>query len=992
MFRLFDERMPGINCGVRCFSGAIPSKNELEFINKFLETIKKSPECYAKSVYESGSSRDMSRYNVLSYLKSESSFYQTASEDERIEMQRYVEVLSLSPQLYNLYKIMPDIFNLLINKELESAKQILLNDSYGNIVRTRILLQLDEYTLEAASVFTLCNLFHVCSKSTLVRAATFIDSLAHTIQYHYSVSSSRKFALGDKIEHEKEELQLITESKKLHQTKLGTKSKAKKVKPLSKASEFLRIASFVLELLIDRGVVKLVDDIIEQDKPVVKKKGSYYKESPLYIQCLFDLKMIPTKMLLPMICPPLPWSIKSSSLHKYEGKENKMVSFSDMNGGYLTYDSSQIMTRYQLLTSRHYDNFNMKLKNMESCLRYCRIITKLQDTPFKVNKEMLNWIREHRQSLEEKGILMPSFLSNILIHVVYERLRKEVSMANSKDLVFSNLATILDKLIQRARYEDFIINLATALEEYTFWFPAFIDFRGRIYRTGILNFHERDLARSLLLFSSNKEDQSLGISIDSISDSLELSNETYRSLVCAAYAHYKSPTSITSSYQWLIQHCIRSEDHSSVTPTEIIDLASESKSPFLFIASVNRFLRQHLRGDLPIDSTPISMDASSSAYQILSYFLLDEDLAQRTNLIGGDGDTIQDLYTSLIDPLSAYLQKGLTPPLGEVVSTRITRKLIKRVYMPLVYGKGLMSSAQDISEAMYEILKRNELLIVSTSFFRFWFDKYPQIKNLMTLINLGGWFAATLNRPVSYHTQYFQSIQDYMKTESVNVFVFDRNKKKRKKISLSIPSTTRDRGKTQRACFANFIHQKDASIALFIIDNFTHSHLYTVHDNFIVNPNQTNNINHCYISAIQSLGDPLSQVNHFLFNNIIVHSSECSELSSSSITSLSTSQPHKESPISTFLNMESPFSNNLSSTDSLLPLLERALQDIEPKELKSKDKAIWDNKVKMIVESYSSYVRSLNYQGAEYVGYANKYKSFLEKLNNKDSSSFALHP
>lgn len=96
--------------------------------------------------------------------------------------------------------------------------------------------------------------------------------------------------------------------------------------------------------------------------------------------------------------------MKSSSLHKYEGvSENKMVSFSDMNGGYLKLESAQIMTRYQLLTSRHYENFNMLFKNMESCLRYCRIITKLQDTPFKVNKEMLNWIREHRQSLEEKG-------------------------------------------------------------------------------------------------------------------------------------------------------------------------------------------------------------------------------------------------------------------------------------------------------------------------------------------------------------------------------------------------------------------------------------------------------------------------------------------------------------------------------------------------------------------------------------------------------------
>jgi hypothetical protein len=44
----------------------------------------------------------------------------------------------------------------------------------------------------------------------------------------------------------------------------------------------------------------------------------------------------------------------------------------------------------------------------------------------------------------------------------------------------------------------------------------------------------------------------------------------------------------------------------------------------------------------------------------------------------------------------------------------------------------------------------------------------------MNLINLGGWFAATLQLPVSYHTQYFKSIQDYMKTESVIVWVFDK--------------------------------------------------------------------------------------------------------------------------------------------------------------------------------------------------------------------------
>lgn len=221
--------------------------------------------------------------------------------------------------------------------------------------------------------------------------------------------------------------------------------------------------------------MKLVDDIHVQDKPVVKKKGSYYKERALYVQCLFSLKLLPIKMHLPMICPPLPWSIKQSSKHKYEKKKNIMVSFSDMNGGYLTHSSSQIMTRYHLLTSHQYEHFNIKFKNKESCQSYCRIISKLKETPFKVNKSMLNFIREHRQSLEEKGFLMPSFLSNIRIHVVYERLRVEVSTANSKDLVYSELASIIDKQVQRARYEDFLINLATALEEYTFWFPAFIE-------------------------------------------------------------------------------------------------------------------------------------------------------------------------------------------------------------------------------------------------------------------------------------------------------------------------------------------------------------------------------------------------------------------------------------------------------------------------------------------------------------------------------------
>lgn len=59
------------------------------------------------------------------------------------------------------------------------------------------------------------------------------------------------------------------------------------------------------------------------------------------------------------------------------------------------------------------------------------------------------------------------------------------------------------KRVQCARYEDFVITLASAYEGYSFYLPAFMDFRGRIYRSGVLHFHERDLARSLIQFESH---------------------------------------------------------------------------------------------------------------------------------------------------------------------------------------------------------------------------------------------------------------------------------------------------------------------------------------------------------------------------------------------------------------------------------------------------------------------------------------------------------
>lgn len=77
------------------------------------------------------------------------------------------------------------------------------------------------------------------------RAATFIESLSYCIQYHYSVSSSRRKAFGESVTKEEP---IIYEGEQPILSEFGTqsKSKAKKIEPAAKESVYQRISSHML--------------------------------------------------------------------------------------------------------------------------------------------------------------------------------------------------------------------------------------------------------------------------------------------------------------------------------------------------------------------------------------------------------------------------------------------------------------------------------------------------------------------------------------------------------------------------------------------------------------------------------------------------------------------------------------------------------------------------------------------------------------------------
>lgn len=86
----------------------------------------------------------------------------------------------------------------------------------------------------------------------------------------------------------------------------------------------------------------------------------------------------------------------------------------------------------------------------------------------------------NQEKLEEAGLLMPAFLATLDPVRVREEIRALLSNGEFKSdiLNYTNNAKVMDKRIQAARYEQFIISLMHTRAGLPYLFPC-IYFRGR---------------------------------------------------------------------------------------------------------------------------------------------------------------------------------------------------------------------------------------------------------------------------------------------------------------------------------------------------------------------------------------------------------------------------------------------------------------------------------------------------------------------------------
>ncbi|KAL6310585.1 hypothetical protein AAG906_019256 [Vitis piasezkii] len=918
--------------GHRCYStkDTILEKFWESFYSQLLDDMK----------IHSRSESNVSQYHkyVIDLLNNSKKDKDSFTEEELISIQTSIEDATFKyDDVKNIYQLTPDLIKIIISKDELTAKEFLKK---CKLTKNDLLTleYFDQYTLEAIIIYVLGVLFNCIQELPAVRVSTLIE---HLDTY---VRSQAKLFKGYTSEERPSTKHKINEDDTSSNVKAEENEMAN-----DKMKNNYAFGVFLVEFLVSRKWISLSNELnFHEQYSITMKNGKYYIPRQLYAICNFDISLLPIKLNLPMICKPLDWKpIRDDIIPS---------SLSDMRGGYLSIPSGDFyqQKRYRVMTTRDLSHFHIKF---DEC-KYddlCLTMNKLQAQSFEVHKDVLSFIMNNNELLVKYGLLMPGFLASLNINRAVELLRNSYLSNNDLTQVcnYQDLLKVFLERIQRARYETFVINIASAYEGYKIYLPAFVDFRGRIYRAGVLHFHERDLARSLVLFTCNNPSGEL------INQNIDDKQIMFIASAAAAF-HYKKFESYKDSYQWYLDHV----SMKASSAESIIKLALSAADPYQFISKVLCIESNNKSNLIQI---PITQDASASAYQIMSYFLLDNDLALKTNLIPyidyicspecdfSDNKKIKDIYTILLEELKVYFRKELTNNLADIVCPRLTRKLVKVLFMPMIYGKTVISIANDFNQHFDSLLDKGECMQLAKKIYIFYKTYYPGIVNLMDLIRNISWLVSAMDRPVLYSVSLFTTVQDYMKSKTVNIWVYDRIHRKRRQVTLRIPSGDRDRRKTHMSTFANFIHQKDAFIAMHMIKYMVSANapVYTVHDNFITTAPYASYISGYYYYVLYNMGCPLLWINQFIDLNLAIDRNSYT----------------LESPIPT-------------------DILYNSLESIIPKNLNKSKKIIWYNKILSVSIAYDKYIKDLSDNNPK-TGYLNKKRAeFISNMLNWENCKY----
>ena len=780
----------------------------------------------------------------------------------RLEIfQRFSELGSaVFPNTNACYSIIPkDLKNALSEEEKCEIHDKIINN-HPELIEIRSLTTLfrnEEQTLICIVALCLCEVYmHSLNKINVllvkktdgaladdseierpqIKGVIWLSRLSYAIERHlYGLSPIDKLTDAEKAAN-------ITYSK----TPL-TPSEKEKITLYAK-----QLAQRITEHFTEKMLLRASDTITDDSDYLESFKNPKY-----YSWVGSNLLVLPQTLTLPMVCEPIDWQIDTS----------KKTS----EGGYF------LSTFTNLSYQGYLDNKSHRTHQHHIQIRDISTINTLQKVGFVINAHMLNFYLKHSEKLtdnnkffiSEKWLNVSADLEQT-VQAKHEKLyaTKELAVAATrKELITNRNETLRTKET---------LKIAQLYCNQKIYWPAYQDFRGRIYRIGHLNMQLDPFVRSLIAFHSDKR---------------PISNR-------------KKNKSTFEKFNMLLKAIL--VENGLITKWDLV-----FSDRFIFNDEFENLLLEGLLvdelssiqvGQLLLlrhgayDQIGTYYDASASAYQIMGCVTGDKELCRLTNVLGSSTNTKQDIYGYFLPSLSdSRITAGLEklPPrtkdraYGFQINkyTREQNELLKKTYldclhkhfdrslakaliMPLTYGKTAEGFSKDLkaffkTKNYYPNIKflcRVANKIINT------LKAHPSLEKANSFMKLTRALASflydiddiTIRGPfiishIQYHKETTERLSLYVPFEDA---LTGRRRYKRQQVTFKTvakDSTTgtpiKSRIKSVNSFVANYIHYLDGVVCHSVIESLSKKRgvpLGTIHDCFYIKPENAELLNRQY--------------------------------------------------------------------------------------------------------------------------------------------------
>ena len=394
------------------------------------------------------------------------------------------------------------------------------------------------------------------------------------------------------------------------------------------------LSQLLIDILIDKNF------LIEKNDKLKDKNYLYLELSKEFIS---EIQKLDKKFLnkinvtfKPMVVPPLKWT--------------------DIDdGGFLR--DEEVAPEFKLLLIKGKSKQERKKifeKRGQIPQQLLDAINHIQDTQFKINKQMLEVFQKGFKFKKKNKKLDSNFYKNIIDGL--QKQKKHISidnkLRNQLKKIIKNFKSIDKALIEyqllykMAKLRDSFFNMINIADEFksfeNIYFVWQIDFRGRIYpKQTLLNPQGGDIAKSLLLFSEKQKLNQNGIKWFKIHGANlygEVDKEVFEKRISWIDENEENILNSAKDYQ----NC---------------DFWKKADEPFEFLAFCFEYAKFVKDRENFYTSLPCSIDGSNNGLQHISTLLKDIESAKNVNVLPNDRNVVADVYNLIADGLKDRLEK-----------------------------------------------------------------------------------------------------------------------------------------------------------------------------------------------------------------------------------------------------------------------------------------------------------------------------------------------